>query len=157
MYINPNTPFGKEKANRVALQKAVDRETIFKQAFVGRGKVAESIYPPNMTDTGGAKQDVPYDTTALKALAASLPADAKTITIGHDSSSPDNQLVANLIAAQVTALGVTAKVQAYPTSQIFGWVSDVKGAPGRARHGRLAGRRGRLHLGPHLVGPGRAA
>lgn len=129
MYINPNTPFGKEKANRVALQKAVDRETIFKQAFVGRGKVAGSIYPPNMTDTGGAEQNIVYDTSVLKALAPSLPADARTITVGHDSSSPDNQLVANLVAAQVTALGLTAKVQAYPTSQIFGWVSDVKGAP----------------------------
>ena len=129
MYVNPATPFGKDRANRLALLQAVDREAIFKQAFVGRGKVAGSIYPPNMTGTGDPVLDVVYDPTVLKGLAGSLAGDAKTITIGHDSSSPDNQLVANLIAAQVTALGVTAKVQAYPTSQIFGWVSDVKGAP----------------------------
>lgn len=129
LYVNPNNAFGKDKARRVALQKAVDRETIFKQAFAGRGKVAASAYPPNMTQTGGAAQGVEYDPSVLKALAPSIPADAKTITIGHDSGSSDNQLIANLVAAQVTATGVTAKVQAYPTSQIFGWVSDVKGAP----------------------------
>jgi peptide/nickel transport system substrate-binding protein len=33
------------------------------------------------------------------------------------------------MSARLSADGVTAKVQGFPTSQIFGWVSDVKGAP----------------------------
>jgi peptide/nickel transport system substrate-binding protein len=74
-------------------------------------------------------QNVSYDPAALKAVVASLPADAKTITIGFDSSQPDNQIVTNLMAAQLGAAGLTAKVQSYTTSQIFGWVGDVKGAP----------------------------
>ncbi len=129
LYINPNTAFGKDQANRVALQKAIDREAILTQAYAGRGKVADAAYPANMMAAGEAAQGVSYDPSALKALAPSLSGEAKTITIGYDSSSPDNQLVANLIAAQVSPAGITAKVQAYPTSQIFGWVSDVTGAP----------------------------
>lgn len=129
MYINPNTPFGKDKARRKALQQAVDRDAIFQQAYAGRGKVAEAAYPANMMAAGEAPQNVTHDPSVLKALAPSIPADAKTITIGYDSGSSDNQLVANLISAQVSQLGVTAKVQSYTTSQIFGWISDVAGAP----------------------------
>ncbi len=129
MYLNPHTPFGSVQANRVALQKAVDVRSIFTQAYAGRGKVAESAYPANMVDPGQAAQNVSFDPSALKGLAPALPADQKTITIGYDSQSSDNQLVANLMSAQLSADGITAKVQGFPTSQIFGWVSDVKGAP----------------------------
>jgi peptide/nickel transport system substrate-binding protein len=72
---------------------------------------------------------VSYDPSALKALAASLPSNQKNITIGYDSGSTDNQLVANLMSAQLSSAGITAKVQSYPTSQIFGWIGDPKGAP----------------------------
>jgi peptide/nickel transport system substrate-binding protein len=78
---------------------------------------------------GMATQSVAHDPSALQKLAASLPADQKTITVGYDSQSVDNQLVANLISAQLAPYGLTVKVQSYPTSQIFGWVGDPKGAP----------------------------
>jgi peptide/nickel transport system substrate-binding protein len=129
MYVNPNTPFGKVEANRKALLQAVDRNAIFTQAYVGRGKLAEAAYPANMVGAGEAAQNVTFDATALKGLTASMPADQKSITVGYDTSSPDNQLVANLMAAQLTQDGLTVKVQGFATSQIFGWVGDVKGAP----------------------------
>ena len=129
LYVNPNTPFGKVPANRMALLKAVDRATIFKQAYAGRGKVAESAYPANMVTPGTAPQNVTFDSGVLKGLAGTLPADQKTITVGYDTSSPDNQLVANLMGAQLTGNGLTVKVQGFTTSQIFGWVGNVAGAP----------------------------
>ncbi|MDT5131430.1 MAG: peptide/nickel transport system substrate-binding protein, partial [Mycobacterium sp.] len=62
--------------------------------------------------------------------AAGLPADQKTITVGYDSSNPDNQLISNLIQTQLAAAGITAKVQSYPTSQIYGWIGgDGVSAP----------------------------
>jgi peptide/nickel transport system substrate-binding protein len=82
-----------------------------------------------MAAAGSAAQSIDYKPDVLKALVPALSGDAKTVTIGYDSGQSDNQLVANLIAAQVSALGLTAKVQGYATSQIFGWISDPKGAP----------------------------
>jgi len=129
LYVNPNTPFGKDKAVRQALLKAIDTQSIFKQAYAGRGKVATAIYPANQVAPGEAAQNVTFDPAALKAAVATLPAEAKTITIGYDSVSPDNQIVTNLMSAQLSAAGLTAKVQSYTTSQIFGWIGDPKGAP----------------------------
>ncbi|MFE4460751.1 ABC transporter substrate-binding protein, partial [Nocardia tengchongensis] len=62
-----------------------------------------------------------HDTSALAKVVAGVPADQKTVTIGYDSSNPDNQLVGNLIQTQLATVGITAKVQGYPTSQIYGW------------------------------------
>ena len=129
LYVNPGTTFGKDKANRLALLQAIDRDAVLKQAYAGRGQKAVSTYPANMVSSGNSSQGIDYKPDVLKGLAGSLPADAKTITIGFDSGQSDNQLVANLIAAQVSALGLTAKVQGYTTSQIFGWIGDPKGAP----------------------------
>jgi peptide/nickel transport system substrate-binding protein len=76
-----------------------------------------------------AQQSIAHDPAPLTAIAGSLPADQKTITVGYDSSSTDNQLVANLISTQLSAVGLTAKVQGYPTSQIFSWVGDKGAGP----------------------------
>jgi peptide/nickel transport system substrate-binding protein len=129
LYINPNKGMLKEKANRVALQKAIDVESIFKQAYAGRGEVADQAYPAHMIGDEFALQKVTHDPAPLTGIAASLPADQKTITVGYDSSSTDNQLVANLISTQLAAAGLTAKVQGFPTSQIFGWVGNGAEGP----------------------------
>jgi peptide/nickel transport system substrate-binding protein len=76
------------------------------------------------------KQSITHDPSVLTGIAANLPADQKTVTIGYDSSNPDNQLISNLIQTQLAAAGLDAKVQAYPTSEIYGWVGgDGQGAP----------------------------
>ncbi len=77
------------------------------------------------------KQSVTHDPSVLTSLAAGLPADQKSVTIGYDSSNPpDNQLISNLIQTQLAAAGLNAKVQAYPTSEIYGWVGgDGQAAP----------------------------
>ncbi|MGX7679170.1 ABC transporter substrate-binding protein [Jatrophihabitans sp. DSM 45814] len=129
LYVNPHKPLESSQANRVALLQAIDVDALVKQAYFGRGTKATQVYPANMMASQFAQQGITYDPSALKSIVSSLPSDQKTITIGYDSSSPDNQLVANLMSAQYAAVGLTAKVQSYPTSQIFGWVSDVKGAP----------------------------
>ena len=66
----------------------------------------------------------------FRSLVASLPPDQKSLTVGYDSSNPDNQLVTNLIQTQLAAAGLNVKVQSYPTSEIFGWVgTDASTAP----------------------------
>jgi peptide/nickel transport system substrate-binding protein len=76
-----------------------------------------------------AQQSFPLDPSVLKGIVAGAPTAEKTLTVGWDSSQPDSQIVANLISTQLAPLGVTVKVQSYPTSAIFGWVGDPKGAP----------------------------
>jgi peptide/nickel transport system substrate-binding protein len=77
-----------------------------------------------------AKQSVPHDPSVLTGIVAGLPADQKSITIGYDSSNPDNQLISNLIQTQLAATGLDAKVQSYPTSEIYGWIGgDVAAGP----------------------------
>lgn len=129
LYVNPHNGFLTSKANRVALEKAINIQQIYQAVFVGRAKIAQQAYPEHMMPDGTAQQAIPYDPSALQKVMSSLPSNQRQITIGYDSSSPDNQLVANLMSAQFASAGLTAKVQAYPTAQIFGWPADLKGSP----------------------------
>jgi peptide/nickel transport system substrate-binding protein len=122
VYINPKKGLMTDAKNRNAVMQAVDVDELVKQTYFGRGKKAEQIYPPNIMAQQYAKQSVAHDPSVLTALAAGLPADQKAVTIGYDSSNPDNQLISNLLQTQLAAAGLTAKVQAYPTSEIYGWV-----------------------------------
>ncbi len=116
------------------------------------------IYPPNMMASDFANQDVAHDPSVLTGIAGGLPADQKAITIGYDSSNPDNQLVSNLLQTQLAAAGLTAKVQAYPTSEIYGWVgTDGQSAPEIFTALAWPDAPVAVHLGPHLLGSRRRA
>ncbi|MGY4709255.1 ABC transporter substrate-binding protein [Mycolicibacterium sp. CBM1] len=130
VYINPKKGMMTDAKNRNAVMQAIDTDELVKQTYFGRGKKAEQIYPPNMMAPEFGKQSVTHDPSVLSGIAAALPADQKTITIGYDSSNPDNQLISNLVQTQLAAAGLNAKVQAYPTSEIYGWVgTDGQSAP----------------------------
>ncbi len=132
LYVNPRASFLTTPAARTALLGAINVHQIFNEVFVGRATIADQAYPPHMMSPGMGTQDIAYQPSALGNLVKSLPTGQRQLTIGYDSSSPDNQLVANLLSAQLDPLGLTVRVQSYPTSQIFGWISSVaaaKGAP----------------------------
>jgi peptide/nickel transport system substrate-binding protein len=130
LYLNPRKGMLTDAKNRNAVMQAVDLAELVKQTYFGRGQVAGQIYPPNMMAPQFAKQSVTHDPSVLTGLAGGLPADQKSITIGYDSGQPDNQLISNLIQTELAAAGLTAKVQAYPTSEIYGWIGgDGQAAP----------------------------
>ncbi|MDR3660784.1 MAG: ABC transporter substrate-binding protein, partial [Mycobacterium sp.] len=130
LYVNPHKGMLTNPANRLAVLKAIDVATLVKQTYPGRGKVSTQIYPPRVIAPDLAKQSTAYDASALTKIAAGLPADQKNLTIGYDSSNPDNQLISNLIQTQLATAGITAKVQSYPTSEIYGWIGgDGQAAP----------------------------
>ena len=122
LYVNSRKGMLTDPKNRMAVLQAVNVDELVKQTYFGRGQAAPQIYPPNMMDAQYAKQSLPHDPSVLTALAGSLPADQKALTVGYDSSNPDNQLVSNLLQTQLAAAGLNVKVQSYPTSQIFGWI-----------------------------------
>lgn len=130
LYVNPHKGMLTDAENRTALLQAINVDELVKQTYFGRGDAAGQIYPTNMMGEQYAKQDVPHDPSVLAGIAGGLPADQKAITVGYDSSNPDNQLISNLIQTQLAAAGLTAKVQAYPTSEIYGWIgTDGQSAP----------------------------
>jgi peptide/nickel transport system substrate-binding protein len=132
LYVNPAASFLTTAAHRMALLKAINVKEIYKEVFTGRATIADQAYPAHMMSAGTALQNIPYDTSALTSLVKSLPANERTLTVGYDSSSPDNQLVANLLSAELNPLGLTVQVQSYTTAQVYGWAPpapSAKGAP----------------------------
>jgi peptide/nickel transport system substrate-binding protein len=130
IYINPRKGMMTDAKNRNAVMQAVDVDELVKQTYFGRGEKADQIYPSNMMPPEFGKQSVTHDPSVLSGIAGGLPADQKAVTIGYDSSNPDNQLITNLVQTQLAAAGLNAKVQAYPTSEIYGWIgSDAQSAP----------------------------
>ena len=144
LYVNPHKGMMTDAKNRTAVLQAINVDELVKQTYFGRGDVARQIYPPNMMASDFANQAVAHDPSALTGIAAGLPADQKAITIGYDSSNPDNQLVSNLLQTQLAAAGLTAK----------GRHRRPVGSGDLHRTG-LARRPVAVHLGPHFVGPGR--
>jgi peptide/nickel transport system substrate-binding protein len=131
VYVNPSTGFLTSQANRMALLRAIDVKQIYTQVFTGRATIAGQAYPSHMMPPGTATQTIPHQTSALTSLVKTLPQGQRALTIGYDSASSDNQLVANLLSAQLDPLGLTVRVQSYQTSQIFGWAppGSAQGAP----------------------------
>ena len=130
LYINPNKGIMKDQATRTAMMDAIDVDQLVKQTYFGRGKIGAQMYPPYVLAADYGKQTVAHDPSALRKIAAGLPADQKSVTIGYDTSNPDKQLISNLVQTQLAAAGITAKVQGYPTSEIYGWIgTDMRAAP----------------------------
>lgn len=130
LYVNPAAGFLTTAAHRTALLEAVNVKSIYTEVFTGRATIADQAYPAHMMQPGFATQAIPYQPSVLTALAKTLPPSQRTFTIGYDSSSPDNQLVANLLSAELTADGLSVTVQSYPTAQIYGWAPPAKTAKG---------------------------
>jgi peptide/nickel transport system substrate-binding protein len=130
LYVNPAAGFLTTPARRMALLEAINVKSIYQEVFTGRATIAGQAYPAHMMAADAATQAIPYRPAALAALVKTLPAGQRAFTIGYDSSSPDNQLVANLISAELTSAGLTATVQSYPTAQIYGWAPPAKSAKG---------------------------
>jgi peptide/nickel transport system substrate-binding protein len=132
LYVNPAVGFLTTAAHRTALLEAVNIKQIYQEVFTGRAAIATQAYPAHMMAPGLAAQRIPYQPAALASLVRTLPPAQRTFTIGYDSSSPDNQLVANLLSAQLSQTGLNVSVQSYPTAQIYGWAPpapSAKGAP----------------------------
>jgi peptide/nickel transport system substrate-binding protein len=128
LYVNPAVGFLTTAAHRTALLEAVNVQSIYQAVFTGRATIATQAYPAHMMPPGYATQAIPHRPAALATLVKTLPSAQKTLTIGYDSSSPDNQLVANLLSAELSTVGLTVTVQAYPTAQIYGWAPPAKTA-----------------------------
>lgn len=130
-YINPSVGFLTSATNRAALVDAINAKQIVDDVYPGRGIVSPGLYPHDLLPAGLAAEPTKPDSSALSAIVNKLPDAEKKITIGYDTSSPDDALIAEILTNQLDAVGLSVTSVGYDTSTIYGWgpPGNPKGAP----------------------------
>lgn len=119
LYMNPHRPFLKTAAARKALFEAIDWESIIKQNLPQSNVLATGAYPDGSLPDGVAPVKLTHDTKPLEDYVASLPKGTK-VDIGVQDGGEDDQQIAEIIAAQLQAMGLDATVSTHQTSEVFG-------------------------------------
>jgi peptide/nickel transport system substrate-binding protein len=129
VYVNEYKGFLTSQAARTDLLRAIDVKNIVAAVFPGgRAVVAPQMAPAHMLPLSFAKQTLTYDPSGLKSVVSKAPSAEKNIIVGYDTGSPDDQLIAEQVGAELLGEGLTAKVVGYQTSEIFGWIDSPKEA-----------------------------
>jgi peptide/nickel transport system substrate-binding protein len=121
LYVNPHKAFLSSAAHRNAVLDAINLKQIVNDVFPGIGTVATQAYPKNMVPKGMSLQKDRYDPSILKKLVKSLPGSEKTFTIGYDTGSPTDQLIASILTDDFDQAGLQAQSIGYQTSEVFDW------------------------------------
>lgn len=119
LQMNPNREFMKTPEARKALYQAIDWDKVIEQIVPETNVRATGAYAEGALPEGVAPMEVPYDPEPLAAYAKSLPKNTP-VDIGVVTGGGDDSQIANLVAAQLQALGLKAKVTEHQTSEIFG-------------------------------------
>ena len=130
-YLNPASSFLTTPANRLALLEAINQKQIVADVYSGHGTLGATAYPTSLLPQGLGAQNYQYNPSVLKKLLGTLPSSQRSFTIGYDTGSPDDQLIASLITDQLDAAGLSVKSVGYQTSTIYGWAppGSPSGAP----------------------------
>jgi peptide/nickel transport system substrate-binding protein len=131
-YLNEYKGLLTTAANRLAVLKAIDLKTLVAGIFQGRGSVPTQAGPAGILPLAYGKQAITYNPSKLQQLVKKLPASQKSFTVGYDTGTPDDQLLAEDIGAELQAAGLSVKVVGYQTSEIFGWVGTLSSATSSA-------------------------
>jgi peptide/nickel transport system substrate-binding protein len=127
VYVNEHKGFLTSEEARVALLHAIDVKNIVAGVFPGgQATVPTQMSPAHLLPLQYAKETLTYDTSPLSKIVSKIPSAEKDITVGYDTGSPDDQLIAEQIGAELLGEGVTAKVVGYQTSEIYSWIGSVK-------------------------------
>ncbi len=129
VYMNPHRGFLTSPEARMDLLKAIDVSAAMADLEkAGMSEPSDTMSPKGQVPDGYALQNISYDTEPLRTRVAALPADQRTLQIAYQNDASDDQLVADRIAAQLSALGLQATVTPITSSQRFSWVGDPAAA-----------------------------
>jgi peptide/nickel transport system substrate-binding protein len=130
-YLNPASSFLTSPAGRLALLEAINQKQIVADVYSGHGTLGATAYPGSLLPPGLGAQNYPYDPSALRKLLSTVPSSQRSFTIGYDTGSPDDQLIASLMTDQLDAAGLSVKSVGFQTSTIYGWAppGTPAGAP----------------------------
>jgi peptide/nickel transport system substrate-binding protein len=131
VFVNENKGMFTNQATRTAFLQAINIPSIVASVFPGgQAKIPPQIMAANLLPTQYARQTITFDPSKLQKMVSKLPSAERNITISYDTGAPDDQLIAEDIAAQVKSYGVNAKVVGEQTSTIYGNIGSVKYAKG---------------------------
>jgi len=118
-YLAYNTkvaPFDNYKV-RKALNKAINKEAILEAVFQGAGKIAKNPIPPTIWSYNEATQDDTYDPAAAKKILEAEGVKDLTLKIWampvQRPYNPNARRMAELIQADMAAIGVKAEIVSY--------------------------------------------
>jgi peptide/nickel transport system substrate-binding protein len=125
---NPNRPFFSTQKARMAFMQSIDSKQLVSQVLNSKlATQATTLYGAGTIPGGADVQHITYNPAAMAAYAKTLKP-GTPMTIAYLSSVPNGQLMANIIAAKMQALGIGAKVLGITTSTLFSYPSHPKTA-----------------------------
>jgi peptide/nickel transport system substrate-binding protein len=126
--VNPSRKFFATREARTAFLLSIDQNKLVSQVEGNRSIPATTLYAKGMITDGSDKQNIDHDPTVLANYAKTLPA-GTPVVIGYASGNTNAEQMANILAAQLDAIGLTASAQSYPTAEVFGWANDPAKGP----------------------------
>jgi peptide/nickel transport system substrate-binding protein len=128
VFTNPSKPFFSTVAARTAFLQSIDKQKLVTEVLGARSTPATTMYAKDVLPAALDKQSLTFKPSAMADYAKTLPKGTPMV-IGYASDSTNAQQMANIVAAQLLALGIQATAQSYPTSQIFAWQTDPTKGP----------------------------
>ncbi|WP_066584233.1 ABC transporter substrate-binding protein [Cellulomonas timonensis] len=119
LYMNPNRELLAEASSRRALFEGVDWKALIAQVTSVGAVPAEGYYPKGALPADVDSHELVHDPAALEDWTSSLPT-GTPIQIGYNAGGADAEQMANIIAAQLQALGMKATVTSHQASEVFG-------------------------------------
>ncbi|SNT48624.1 ABC transporter substrate-binding protein [Rhodococcoides kyotonense] len=129
IHTNMNRPFFADRETRMAFKKLLEPQVYIDQFMSEKAEIATGLYGKGILPDADDSITREYDPAPMQAIIDGLPADQKSIVLGHNSASVDDAQIANLIAAKLISMGLQATVQAYPSSQINSFADDPSTGP----------------------------
>lgn len=129
LFLNPSVPAFATAAGRNAIAGALDRAAIVQQVFGSYATVADQMLPSGILPSGTATYPVTQDVSAAQAYVRSLPAGDRKVDFAYLSDDPDNQQIAQLVAAQLQQVGLQVTVRSVTQEASFGYPSSTKNRP----------------------------
>ncbi|MEZ5266232.1 MAG: ABC transporter substrate-binding protein [Acidimicrobiales bacterium] len=130
IWVDPNRGAFKDKAVRVALREAIDRETLIPQVFGEDAVISEQLYPVGEVPEGTASDAYEYKgLEPLKALVSKLPEADRTILLGYTTGSTNDQRLTESIQAMLTEAGFDVTIKSDVLATVFDYVNQPDTRP----------------------------
>jgi len=124
--LNPHKPPFNDIAVRKALEGAIDKATLVQQVWGPLATPSVQLIPAGMLPAGLGSDTWPSDPGALKAIAATLPASSKKVTIAYQQGASQDERMANSVATILINAGFNATTQAVPISATFNYRTSAE-------------------------------
>ena len=130
IWIDPNRAAFKDKAVRVALREAIDRETLIKQVFGEDAQISKQLYPVGELPDGTASDAYDYKgLDPLKALVGKLPEADRTIVLGYTTGATNDQRLTESIQSLLTEAGFKVTIKSDVLATVFDYVNQPDTRP----------------------------